>query len=501
MTDKMNKYFEGKFKFVVLFVALGYFLKNYISALIVGGRWDLYQQIAMADRFLAGQGMYYSTIEASSPYFPGVSFLSIFISAFAHSYRDYILLFIASLVGTLFVLMLVKLAVDFGCKKQIALIVVFGLLYWGFEEYRGYMHEFKADSLVLLCGIGICYLQEHIELKQNIKQNYILAGIFILGLVMDITKQQAVYVNAALILYAIFCMPSSWKTKSMIMAALATAGCVALGIIFSIPNMEIIAIENLKDMPYHFPKDIIWFMAGDFRGHKIFFLLLFYFVFLLCSRKIKLNLLQKKWLFISILFGVAQIVGGWKTGGNAGNYEAGMVCFLPFVALAANNIFEQFINISKKDFMIVLGGIFIIVLSLVNIGKVMIIDVPSKLIPTLNENRLVSGYLSQHCEGETIMYYSNQYMQIIRSSAVPGMDIYTVPSNIERYWDTRTEALKEKRYKYLYVNQENFKYWDEASVKYFQYNPDSYKALMDNYEAIQDDEMPDSLKGQLFIAR
>lgn len=501
MTDKMNKYFEGKFKFVVLFVALGYFLKNYISALIVGGRWDLYQQIAMADRFLAGQGMYYSTIEASSPYFPGVSFLSIFISAFAHSYRDYILLFIASLVGTVFALMLVKLAVDFGCKKQIALIVVFGLLYWGFEEYRGYMHEFKADSLVLLCGIGICYLQEHIELKQNIKQNYILAGIFILGLVMDITKQQAVYVNTALILYAIFCMPSSWKTKSMIMAALASAGCVALGIIFSIPNMEIIAIENLKDMPYHFPKDIIWSMIGDFRGHKIFFILLFYFIYLLCSRKAKLNLLQKKWLLISMLFGAAQIVGGWKTGGNAGNYEAGMVCFLPFVALAANNIFEQFINISKKDFMIVLGGIFIIVLSLVNIGKVMIIDVPSKLIPALNENRLVSEYLSQHCEGETIMYYSNQYMQIIRSSAVPGMDIYTVPSNIERYWDTRTEALKEKRYKYLYVNQENFKYWDEASVKYFQYNPDSYKALMDNYEAIQDDEMPDSLKGQLFIAR
>lgn len=501
MADKINQYFEDKFKFVTLFVALGYFLKNYIPALIEGGRWDLYQQIAMSDRFLAGKGLYYSTIEASSPYFPGVSFLATFISKFAYPYRDYILLFIASLIGTLFALMLVKLAVNFGCKKQIALIVVFGLLYWGFNEYRGYMHEFKADSLVLLCGIGICYLQEQIEQKKNIRHAYILAGIFILGLVMDITKQQAVYVNIALILYTIFCMATSWNAKSMIMAALAGAGCVALGIIFSIPDMEIIAIENLKDMPYHFPNDIIWSMAGDFRGHKLFFLLLFYFIFLVFSGKTKLNMLQKKWFLISIVFGAAQIAGGWKTGGNAGNYEAGMVCFLPFVALAANNIFEQIISTSKKGFMVVLGGIFIILLSLVNIGKVMIIDVPRKLIPTMNENRIVSEYLSQHCEGETIMYYSNQYMQIIRSSAVPGMDIYTVPSNIERYWDTRTEALKEKRYKYLYVNQENFKYWDEASIKYFQYNPDSYKALMDNYEAVQDDEMPDSLKGQLFIAR
>lgn len=500
MVEKINNFLECKYKYLVCLVALGYFFKHYIPALIVGGGWDLYQQIAIADRFLAGQGLYYSTIEASSPYFPGVSFISILVSLFAQPYRDYIMLFIASLVGTVFVIMLVRLAVDFGCKKQTALFIIFLLLYLGFGSYRGYMREFKADSLVLLCGIGICYLLERIEVKKYSRQLYELAGIFILGLLMDITKQQAVYVNTGLIIYTIFYLTGSWKTKGKIITALFAAGCVALGIIFSIPDIEIITITNLKDMPYHFLKNIFWSMGNDFRANKIFFVSSIYCMFLLYTGRIKLNSIMKKWLFISIIFGGAQIVGGWKTGGNAGNYEVGMACLLPFAALAVNYIFEQ-IKLSYAKVAIGLLGIFISVTSIVNIGQVLIRDIPHKLVPTIHENRMVSEYLSQHCEGETIMYYSNMYMQVIRSSAIPGMDIYTVPSNVKEYWDTRGDSLRAKRYKYLYVDKENFKFWDEESIKHFQYDPHSFQALLDNYEEVQDDKMPDSLKGQLFIAK
>lgn len=68
MIEKINNFLDCKYEYLVCLVALGYFFKHYIPALIVGGRWDLNQQIAIADRFLAGQGLYYSTIEASSPY-------------------------------------------------------------------------------------------------------------------------------------------------------------------------------------------------------------------------------------------------------------------------------------------------------------------------------------------------------------------------------------------------------------------------------------------------
>ena len=56
----------------------------------------------------------------------------------------------------------------------------------------------------------------------------------LLGLLMDIRKQQAVYVNTGLMIYTIFYLTGSWKTKGKIVAALFAAGCVALGIIFSI---------------------------------------------------------------------------------------------------------------------------------------------------------------------------------------------------------------------------------------------------------------------------
>ena len=95
-------FLEVHYKIMALLTMTMYFLRSLMSGLIKGGRWDLYQNIAMADRFLNGQGLYYSAIEASSPYFPGVAFLSIFIGKFFYPWRDYILLVIASLIGTVF---------------------------------------------------------------------------------------------------------------------------------------------------------------------------------------------------------------------------------------------------------------------------------------------------------------------------------------------------------------------------------------------------------------
>ena len=63
----MANFFERHYKVMVLLTMTMYFLRSLMSGLIKGGRWDLYQNIAMADRFLNGQGLYYSAIEASSP--------------------------------------------------------------------------------------------------------------------------------------------------------------------------------------------------------------------------------------------------------------------------------------------------------------------------------------------------------------------------------------------------------------------------------------------------
>ena len=136
LITNVANYFETHYKIMALLTMTMYFLRSLMSGLIKGGRWDLYQNIAMADRFLNGQGLYYSAIEASSPYFPGVAFLSIFIGKFFYPWRDYILLVIASLIGTAFLYALVKLGGRFSNNRSLSLIVTFTLVSTGFESYR-----------------------------------------------------------------------------------------------------------------------------------------------------------------------------------------------------------------------------------------------------------------------------------------------------------------------------------------------------------------------------
>lgn len=65
---------------LIYLTAILFFTQLVFLSLNKGGRWDLNEQIAMADRVAAGE-IYYSTEQAgfylsSSPYFPGVSFVS-----------------------------------------------------------------------------------------------------------------------------------------------------------------------------------------------------------------------------------------------------------------------------------------------------------------------------------------------------------------------------------------------------------------------------------------
>lgn len=484
-------------RLILILLLFGYFSKSLMSGLINGGRWDLYQQIAMADRFLAGHGLYYSSIEASSPYFPGVSFLSIIVSQFAFSYRDYILLVAASAVGTCFFYMLISLGEKFSGNKTIAMITISVLLFTGFEHYRSYMSEFKADSFVLLCSIAIMFVIEKLEREKYSGRIFPLLFVMGMAFIMDITKQQAVYLNVSIIGYLLFISSAAWKSRLALCAAIICSGIVSLLLLFSIPGIEIQTIDNLKDMPYWSLKDIIYQMGGTFRSHKLYFLLCLYFSYLCIAKKIVLSSLGKKWLCIAVLFCAAQIVGGWKLGGNSGNYQVGMVTLVPFAAVAASRMYESLIAESKKKIVVVFGLFVCFVLSGMFLAS-SAYKIPKQLIPKFQENAAISEYLSANCHNEVIMYYSNQYMIISRSSAIPGMDIYSTPSNSQKYWNTRAEMLNKKVYKYLYIEPENLKHWDDSTEKYFGYNPLSMKALKDNYQMIEDDNMPKELQGKLF---
>lgn len=489
-----------RFKLSLILIIVAYFVLSLTSGLIKGGRWDLYQNIAIADRFLNGKGFYYSAIEASSPYFPGVAFLAVFIGKFFAPWRDYILLIIASAIGTAFFYVLVKLGEKFSGNKWVSLLLTTGLLFSGFDSYRSYMNEFKADSLILLVGVLLVYIIEKFENdKEKIDFKHLIF-VFILAFVMDVTKQQALYIDIALGLYLVFTKRFFISEKIKILAILVLAGIFALIVVFSIADIEIQVIKNLSDMPYWSIKSIISQMSSDFKKHIVYFVLLFFFVMLVIMKKINMTDMEKKWLLISIIFGCAQIVGGWKSGGNCGNYEVGMITFLPFVIVAAEYLFSKYIVYKKQVYIIAICDIVMLCSTIEIYVYVSYKGIPS-VINRINNDMEVSIYLSENFEGETMMYYSNQYMQIARSSVNPGMDVYTVPGNIEKYWDIRAEYLQNQIYKYLYINREDLEHWDIDSMIYFNHESRAAEILDEYYILVEDPDMPKSLQGQLYVAR
>ncbi len=487
------------YKYILLFIIVAYFLSELGAGLVKGGRWDLYQHIAMADRFLDGKGFYYSTVEASSPYFPGVAFLAVLVGKLFNPYRDYILLVIASLIGALFFLFLIKISNKYVKNKWIPLMIMSAYMFTMFDSYRSYMNEFKADTSVLLIGYLICCIIDKIEKNEEIKFLQ-LAGLFVLAFVMGITKQQALYVDIGIGLYVVFQKEIKIPTKIKILVPLVLAGLIDIGIVFSIPGVEILAIKNLSDMPYHSIKSIIAQMGACFKGNWLFFVFLFVFAFLWIKKMVKLDDFAWKWMMISLVFGAGQIIGGWKLGGNAGNYEVGMVNFVPFTMIGAGWVFEEYIAEKKKGQTVIISMACAICITCVYLAGFGLRRIPRIILKVRNDNE-ASAYLSERFGGEEIMYYSNQYMQVTRSAAIPGMDIYTTPSNIAEYANMQGEYIKEQKYKYLYVNAEDFKKWDESSLEYEGIETHSYENLNTYYELLEDEDMPESLQGQLYVAK
>ena len=302
--------------------------------------------------------------------------------------------------------------------------------------------------------------------------------LFCLGFIMDISKQQALYVDIALGGYLLFTKSLVRKEKIVLLGSLIVAGILDIIIIFNIPGAEILTIKNLSNMPYWSVKTIVPKTVVDFLDDIIYFLFLFLFIYLFIKKKVKLESLGRKWLIIAIVFGGGQMVGAWKIGGNTGNYQAAMVSFLPFLVIAVDYFYKEYFKDEKKRIIIYVLNCAICVMCF---GVLAYVGYKSKsILNKINTDREVSIYLSENFGSETLMYHSDNYMQIARSTVNPGMDVCTVPDNINNYIHIREKYLKDHTYKYLYIDPEELKKWDESAKMYFGEEVDAY-GMLDKY--------------------
>jgi hypothetical protein len=349
------------------------------------------------------------------------------------------------------------------------------------------MHEFKADSAVLLFGGVIVWLIERCETdKSRINIKYLLL-MFVTAFAMDVTKQQALYIDFALGIYLVFTKKFNVAEKVKILASLVLAGIVDLIVIFSIPGLEITAIKNLKAMPYHDLSRIIADTNVTILRNMVCVVVLVAMLVIWILKKVKLSSLANKWLLVSLLFLAGQTVGEWKEGGNYGNYEVGLVCFLPFAVLSVHYFFTNYILKEKQRDVAMLCSLVLAVVMLY-----MACSIPckraSEVADKINSDTAVSEYLSKAADGKTVMYHSNQYMQIAKSTALPGLDLMTIPSYLDEYDDVVKDNIKNQTNDFIYAKKSHF-------------DSDTLKLIEENYILVEDSDMPDSLQNKLWIAK
>ena len=481
------------YKILLLLSLLSYFFYNYSYALIKGGRWDLNQHIAMADRLLDGKGFYYSASEASSPYFPGLGFLSVIVGLVFGDYRGYVLLALASLVGTLFLFVLIRISTALTGNKWISLVVVCYIMNRSFITYKFYMNEFKADTLIYLFGfLLVLTINRYSNDKAYYKQFIIL---FILSFIMDITKQQALYIDVALGVYIVFTKRFKLNEKIKILIPMLLAGLLDLVVLFSISGMRLLTIDNLKNMPYFGTYHIVHEILNVYDEQKwvVLLSLVVIIIVLILRKKIEVDSLFYMWLLIAICVLAGQIAGGMKIGGNKGNYEAGLVLFVPFVPIAYDYLIKTFIKIDKRQLL------YVVLVYWIYICRCFDLDDISSIVNHNYGSTETERYLNEHYCGIECIYDSDHYMMIKNSGLIPAVDIYTIPIFCEEYYSYTADLINERKYSVIIVYSSDLKMFDDQTEKYFGYNPHSFEALEENYVLVEDSEMPAQLVGRIFV--
>lgn len=307
-------------------------------------RWDLLQQIAMADNFLMSGSLYPDINNPGSsdvsPYFPGVALLGILIAKIGFSSNLVeIMLGIASITIFLFFFIQYKIAQYlFGQNitpyKFVPIVVISSLFL--FPEWFKYAAEFKPDILALTIGFICMHLVLHREVKATYFQ--VIIGGLIAGLAIIFKQQYLAFI------IGLSCQAIIFPTKKRILFSLS-ALIIIIGvftIIYYNENAWFWSVEILKDDGFE-PLKILLFNHFN-MSIPIVSLLVFYFGYIkfvggYFSTKISYpglnfkDLFSSPWAWGTSFSILAALASTFKAGGNSGNTELGLILSLPLFAL------------------------------------------------------------------------------------------------------------------------------------------------------------------------
>lgn len=302
-------------------------------------RWDLLDQISMADRIIMGLDMYPdfngTDFWGVSVYFPGVALLAAFLMEMVpQSSIVLVMLFIASAVTFLTIAMqkaiVYSIHEDYDSRNFWPVMLIIALTVC--HHWLMYAAEFKPDSLAYLIG-ATCVLAH----QKIIKKPVIALALGVIAGGALIFKQQYIAFVFGYIFY--FIVTKNEKDK-LFAAGILTGALLVIVYTFTKQSMFFWTVSVLSDDGY---LSIHEWLRAHFRFGVPALVALFG---IFCLRYLhKLNFDATRFLTISrgfinkpfpwiISFSfILAVISSWKVGGNSGNTAFGLLLLSPLILI------------------------------------------------------------------------------------------------------------------------------------------------------------------------
>ena len=488
-----NNTVSTKFISILTFFLIGlFFFQKLISSLVVGGRWDLNEHIAFADRIAEGVIKYSNGVTdlfvPSSPYFPGVGYLSYIYQKLGIEdtfLNNQLLLVTAVAVGLLYFILLNKLTIKLYPNISTVMIYFISTIFLltHFKSYIGYMIEFKPDTILLLIGMTILFL---IEKNKKIS----ILDIFLIGFLLFIS----VYFKQSffLIFFLTFILITlnkflSIREKIYIQVLFSIIGIIALYMVLNIENLYIFTIETMGKHPIII-KDFIVFCYMTVLDNSIF---VFFLCIYLFSRykNLKIISLETKYLLFSLFWLAFSFLSAAKLGGNTGNTEVGIFVLLPFAIFAVDRTIKEFYSI----FLFRLSLIFVLFVGIIGFMFLSFNQI-NKYQEKLNHFSQSYLYLNENFKNKKALIDGNTYVLAKKS----GLKILTESETIGNFNNIPNYDMS--NIKNAFHNQ----VYDIIFIEnYFTYFVDKeiHEIFKNKYQILIDDSMPSYLNNKLYIKK
>jgi len=490
----MNHFTKSKYLVSLTYgLIIVYFMKLIVSTLYTGGRWDLNEQIAFGERFVHGLTSYANGINdlyfPSSPYFPGVGYLSAFLQYLGLDnlyYNNQFMLIIAVTIGVSYFFLLRKITRKLYPSVPNIIITSILILFFTthFRAYIGYMIEFKPDTILLVLS-SIIFLIIEKNKKINLLDIGIIALLLFIGTFFKQSFFLMYFLTFLLVLFNIFLTK---KEKISILLAYSFIGIFALYFIFRVDNLFYFTVEAMGQHPMLNIKTIIYFFTKGFVFNIIFILALIYFI-IRKYKEFSILKAESKYFIFAFLWFVFSAISTAKLGGNTGNFEVGLIVFTPFVIYILDILFKKlYTNQKFYQFIIAIFVIISIVYSYSLLKGIV------KFINTIEERQSSVHYLHNKFNGRYVFVDGNTYIL----SKEAGLTILTEAetlghfNNIPNYDMSHIKkALENQKYDLLFFQTKPIYYKDKE-----------IEQIMDlNYFILEDEKMPKYLKNKIFIKK